>query len=170
MSNALGPFTRGSATSLAAAVDNYPRSGTQRQAVLDAIVAAENEGRTRDELVAHLGLLDSATDARVWELLRDGLIERSGEKRRTRSGSNAEVLVASRAVDGVSGAPQAAIPLPQGPDPLPACAWCGEPALSRIEVAPPQFTHKRGIKLLKRRAIEAPVCATHAQTIQRTED
>lgn len=91
----LGPYERSSGTSRQAAVDNFPRSGTQRARVLEFIAAAGPRGCTRDEVTAGLGLPDSSTDPRVWELLRGGFVEPTGETRETRAGSHADVLRAT---------------------------------------------------------------------------
>lgn len=90
---ALGPFTRDSATSRQAALDNYPRSGKQRHAVLMEIARAGDLGRTRDELTARLQFPDSSTDARVLELKNAAFIEETEQTRTTRAGSQASVLV-----------------------------------------------------------------------------
>lgn len=90
----LGPFTPDSETSRQAALQNYPRSGTQRWKVLTTIVASG--GRTRDQLAEQLHLPDSSVDARVWELKQGGFVEESGRKERTRAAAEATVLVATR--------------------------------------------------------------------------
>jgi hypothetical protein len=92
--NRVGPSTPGSDTSRRAALDNYPRSGSQRHRVLVAIGRAGHHGRTRDELATELGLPDSGTDARVWELLQGKFVkELDSVTRKTRAGSQASVLV-----------------------------------------------------------------------------
>lgn len=85
-------FSRRSETSRRAALDNYPRAGTQRWRVLHAI-SRHRDGLTRAEAARHLALLDSSTDARVIELIRGGFIAPSNKTRRTETGSEAEVLV-----------------------------------------------------------------------------
>lgn len=92
--NALGPFQRGSETSRQAAFDNYPRSGTQRRRVLDAIRNAGDDGMTRDEVAGTLGLSSNSVRPRVKELLGAALIRESGKRRLTQTGSMAAVLVA----------------------------------------------------------------------------
>lgn len=98
----LGPFVRDSETSREAAIQNYPRRGTQLRTVFEAVVAAGIRGRTRDELHAELvgtgkGIAEGALDARVWELgpRKAGWLVPNGEKRPTPTGAMAEVLVVS---------------------------------------------------------------------------
>jgi hypothetical protein len=89
----LGPFVKGSETSRQAAIDNYPRSNTQRRRVLDAIVAAGEDGHTRDELSITLRLPINSVLPRVVELKRDGFVVESSKTRTTSTGSRATVLV-----------------------------------------------------------------------------
>lgn len=91
--NALGAFAASSDTSRQAALDNYPRSGTQRRRVLEAIGQAGEWGRTRDELAHELGLSGNAIRPRVCELSDGGFVEESGRTRKTDLGSEAAVLV-----------------------------------------------------------------------------
>lgn len=93
--NRLGPFVRDSATSREAAIANYPRSGTQRRRVYDAICGAGATGLTRDEIAAALGVADSAADPRVLELKADGFIVETERTRKTRRGLDARILVAA---------------------------------------------------------------------------
>lgn len=87
-------YVETSPTSFEAAVDNLPRSGTQRRQILDAIRAAGYHGLTRDELEIALDLSGNAVRPRVRELQDEGHIEEDPERtRRTRSGSQAAVLV-----------------------------------------------------------------------------
>lgn len=85
----VGPSSVDSPTSKYAALNNTPRSGTQRARVLAAIGTAP---RTRDELAHSLGLPDSSVDARVWELTRGGHICGTGKTRTTDAGQQAVVL------------------------------------------------------------------------------
>jgi len=64
-----------------AAIDVYPRSGTQRRRVLEAIAAAGDAGMTDDELTLELGICRAA--ARRCELKGDGWVEDAGRRRRT---------------------------------------------------------------------------------------
>jgi hypothetical protein len=99
--NRLGRFARGSATSRKAALRNYPRSGTQRMDVLHRIARAGAGGATRDELVVWLGKPPNVVTPRVKELVEGGWLESKLDDggqavtRRTRAGSDAEVLVLS---------------------------------------------------------------------------
>lgn len=92
--DSLGPFTADSETSRQAALNNYPRSGTQRWKVLTTIVASG--GKTRDQLAEDLHLPDSSVDARVWELKQGGFVEESSRRARTRAAAEAAVLVATK--------------------------------------------------------------------------
>jgi hypothetical protein len=95
----LGKFARSSPTSRKAALDNYPRSGTQRMEVLHRVARAGSDGATRDQLVQWLGKPPNVITPRVKELVEGGWLERklhedrSPAVRRTRAGSDAEVLV-----------------------------------------------------------------------------
>lgn len=93
--NKLGPFSRNSKTSKKAAFDNMPRSGSQRRRVLEAIENNGLFGYTRHELSKDLKILDSAADARVWELLQVGWVVETERTRPTSSGSQAAVLILS---------------------------------------------------------------------------
>lgn len=100
---ALGPFARGSETSRRAAVEAYPRQGSQRHRVIWCLYRRLEDGRngaTRDELAAELGMSPNTVRPRVVELLAGGWIERAqdspwdvDETRRTKLGREAEVLV-----------------------------------------------------------------------------
>lgn len=89
--NALGGFSRGSDTSRKAAIDNYPRSGSQRYRCLVAIARAGATGRTFDELRQELNLYSA--DRRLSELKDGGWIEANGDERKTQHGSDAVVYV-----------------------------------------------------------------------------
>lgn len=91
-SNEMGGFSKDSETSRKAALDNYPRSGSQRHRVLLALASAENKGMTRDELAQKLSLPDSSVDGRCWELIRGEWAVKTGETRKTQHGSDADVL------------------------------------------------------------------------------
>jgi hypothetical protein len=88
--NSQGPFSRDSLTSKQAALENIPRSGTQRRRVFEAI--ATRTGTTRDEIAAALNLPDSSTDARVWELKKGGFVMDSDMTKRTRNQGVAAIL------------------------------------------------------------------------------
>ena len=91
----LGPFSKGSETSRKAALDNYPRSGSQRWRIL-RVLGTTLSGLTRDEIAAALDIPDSSTDARVGELRDAGFIEESDRTRPTRHGSQAAVLIVTQ--------------------------------------------------------------------------
>jgi hypothetical protein len=97
--NRLGPFQRDSETSREAALDNYPRSGTQRRRVLDAIVTAD-DGYTREELSVDLHLPLNSVHPRVVELVNAGLVVASSKTRTTSTGSRAAVLMAVQSPKG----------------------------------------------------------------------
>src|SRR5215218_2336656 len=81
------------ATAQAAAVDVYPRSGTQRYRVLLDIFAAGEEGRTRDEIAEGLNMSPNTVRPRVKELLDAGWITTNGQTRPSLLGRHAEVLI-----------------------------------------------------------------------------
>jgi hypothetical protein len=96
--NGLGGFARDSATSRKAALDNYPRSGTQRAKVLRAITEAARLGGgvTRDELCLALTMPPNVLTPRVKELIDGGWAKEDPDmKRRTRAGSEAVVVFAT---------------------------------------------------------------------------
>lgn len=91
---ALGAFQRESSTSRKAALDNYPRSGTQRERILKLVALHAEDGRTRDELCVALELDVSSVNPRISELKEGGWIEQDGDRtRKTRRGSEAAVMV-----------------------------------------------------------------------------
>lgn len=96
----LGPFRRESEESRRAAIQNYPRSGTQREMVLRRIARRGLQGATRDELCQWMGVEVSTINPRVRELIDGGWIQvklaEDGAKaatRKTRSGNAAAILV-----------------------------------------------------------------------------
>lgn len=93
--NAVGPSHHTAPpTSPAAAVDNYPRSGTQRRRVFDEIKAS-GDGMTDEEVQDALGMGANTQRPRRVELVQQGLVVDSGSKRRTRSGNDAVVWVSA---------------------------------------------------------------------------
>lgn len=94
--NALGAFS-GSApdTSRKAALDNYPRSGTQRAKVLAKVVSSGLRGLTRDDLSAITDMPPNVATPRVKELVEGGWLEETDRTRTTRAGSEATVLIAT---------------------------------------------------------------------------
>jgi DNA-binding MarR family transcriptional regulator len=95
----LGGFAKSSETSRKAALANYPRSGTQRERILNVLLRNGASGATREELAQALGMADNSVRPRVRELVQGGWVEELvGEngKARTRTthlGNPSEVLV-----------------------------------------------------------------------------
>lgn len=88
------PAAGAPATELASAIAVYPRSGTQRRKVLDAIHAAGMAGLTDEEISNSLKMLANTERPRRVELEEGGWIMDSGKKRKTEaSGSDAVVWV-----------------------------------------------------------------------------
>lgn len=98
----LGPFARDSETSRKAALDAYPRQGSQRERILRAFAAQiPNEfgiriGYTRDDLETILHLSGNTIRPRVQELIEGGFLVESDLTRRTRLGSQATVLALTK--------------------------------------------------------------------------
>jgi hypothetical protein len=95
----MGKFARRSETSRKAALDNYPRAGTQRAKILTMFMADPSGGFTRDQVSATLAMPPNVATPRVLELVEGGWLEVAkddkGETvtRKTRAGSEADVLV-----------------------------------------------------------------------------
>jgi transcription initiation factor IIE alpha subunit len=83
-------------TSIAAAWSMLPKSGSQRRKVYDAILEAD--GLTDEEIETATGLTGNSVRPRRYELLQDGLIEASGETRKTKQG-NAAIVWRARCDD-----------------------------------------------------------------------
>ncbi len=89
------PHVQGSATSAAAAASHSASdAATMRARVLAYIRSRGIHGATRLEIQDALGMSGDTVRPRVCELIARGLIETSGEIRRTASGRPSEVLVA----------------------------------------------------------------------------
>jgi hypothetical protein len=71
-------------TSLAAAALVFPKTGTQRMRVLDAIIKAGSNGMTDPELADQLGIGDNSERPRRKELLEQGWVIDSGLRRPAR--------------------------------------------------------------------------------------
>ena len=56
---------------------------------------------------------------------------------------------------------QTSIPVPDGPMGLGPCRWCGARAVGLVEVEPAKFRSHNGVRVMARRALEAPACAEH---------
>lgn len=79
-----------------AALSVYPRSGTQRRAVLDAIASAGERGLIDEEIAERLGMLANTERPRRVELEQGGWVVNSGRTRKTAaSGTEAAVWVLS---------------------------------------------------------------------------
>jgi hypothetical protein len=90
--NRPGPsHAHGPVTERIAKMRNYPRSGSQRWRVLEALAAAGERGRTDYELEVELELLRPSPGNRRAELVEDGLVLNAGETRPTSTGAPAIV-------------------------------------------------------------------------------
>jgi hypothetical protein len=87
------PFV-GTDTSLAAAAAAEPGAATVRGLVLYYIRRDAEVGATDDEIEEELGMRHQTVSARRRELVLQGFIKDSGERRQTRSGRKAIVWVA----------------------------------------------------------------------------
>lgn len=67
---------------------------------------------------------------------------------------------------------QTEIPVDEGPAPIEGpCAWCGEPAVARIQIEKARFgLAHNGVRVMKKRPIEALVCAAHEARFATEED
>ncbi len=92
--NRLGGFRGDGDTSLRAAIENYPRSGTQRNQILLAVMRKGQHGMTFDEVRQEEGIYSA--DRRMSELVDGGWLERTERERRTQHGSMANVMIASQ--------------------------------------------------------------------------
>ncbi len=79
------------ATSKLAAQRILPASGTQRQNVLDELLAIFPDGMTDEELQDELVMNANAQRPRRLELVEQGWVEDSGKRRKTMSGLDAIV-------------------------------------------------------------------------------
>ena len=79
-----------SGTSKIAARRIMPRTGTQRARVLD-LLSRHPQGLTDEQMQDALGMNPSTQRPRRVELVEQGWVEDSGERRRTRSGHKAVV-------------------------------------------------------------------------------
>lgn len=92
------PYVAGSETSKAAALSIEPRSGTDRWLLLQYLrYVFRAEGATDDEMQARLNLNPSTQRPRRIELCEAGLVRNSGQTRKTRSGRQAVVWIATEA-------------------------------------------------------------------------
>lgn len=86
-----GPDVGAPDTERKAALDVYPRTGTQRRAVLDFIATAGDRGATDDEAREATGVRRART--RRHELMEGGWVEDSGRQRKLQTGNLAEIWV-----------------------------------------------------------------------------
>lgn len=86
----LGPFVRDSDTSRKAALDAYPRQGSQRARIIGSLSYAGDA--TRDELMLRTGLGHSSVGPRVKELIEGGWVQETDHTRKTSRGSEAVLL------------------------------------------------------------------------------
>lgn len=80
-------------TELKAAVAVYPRTGSQRRRVLDAIAEAGERGLTNEEIGKVPGIADTAHRTRRKELVEGGWVEDSGRVRASDSGNDSIIWV-----------------------------------------------------------------------------
>jgi len=86
----LGPFAADSKTSRQAALDTYPRQGSQRRRLITAL--AFHGASTREELAGHTSMSENSVRPRVRELIDGGWIEETDHTRMTTRGSDATLL------------------------------------------------------------------------------
>ena len=88
----LGLFhKRGSETARKAALDNYPRSGTQRLEVLLAVAAAGEDGATSDEISTQYNIRLYSVKPRMFELRQGKWLMINGTTRPSDTGSAVDV-------------------------------------------------------------------------------
>lgn len=92
---ALGGFRQGSDSARKAALDNYPRSGTQRELVLLVLASAGERGMTSDEIAREEGINLYSVKPRLIELREGGWAEQNGKTRPSPRGSATDVYVAT---------------------------------------------------------------------------
>jgi hypothetical protein len=85
-------------TQVQAAAASLPRSGTQRARVLMAIQRAGRIGKTDEELAAFLRMDGNSVRPRRLELVEQGLVVDSSERRPTEAGGDAIVWVTAPGV------------------------------------------------------------------------
>lgn len=90
--NSIAPHAKGSDTSLAAAVDITDQAAALEQKIIAAVEKAPS-GLTCDETEVLLGMKHQTASARFREAVQHGMLERSGIKRKTRSGKQAGVYI-----------------------------------------------------------------------------
>lgn len=83
-------------TSIAAKIDNHPRSASQRDRILSAFEQAGADGLTRYEVEQATGLGGNSVRPAIVALKTAQLIEETSRTRPTDTGSRARVLMVSR--------------------------------------------------------------------------
>lgn len=97
--NSLGPIGA-TATSRKAALQNYPKSGSQRHRILESLMVSP---KTREEIANFLHIPDNSVRPRVKELMEGGWVTATDEVRRTATGADAEVLTVTDKFDAANG-------------------------------------------------------------------
>jgi len=88
-----GPDHGAPETQRAAAISEYPRTGTKRLAVLSAVAAADGRGLTDEEGFAITGFTQNTYRPRRVELVDGGWVADTGIRRRVLSGKPAVAWV-----------------------------------------------------------------------------
>lgn len=91
-SRAADPVTAKTAARLAVV-----RQGSQRYRLLAALERAGVSGLTAEQCAEQTGIAYVSSSTRLTELVRGGLVERTGHTRPTSSGTQADVLVVTQA-------------------------------------------------------------------------
>ena len=90
------PYASGSETSKAAASEMSPYLGRLQACIFDFIASCHAFGATDQEVQEALGIDSSTQRPRRCELANKGLIRKAKIKRKTRSGRQAQVWIASQ--------------------------------------------------------------------------
>lgn len=63
---------------------------------------------------------------------------------------------------------QTTIPVPEVSAMQKTCAWCDQPATKELVLEPSRYgTAANGARVLRRHPLTAPVCARHAESLER---
>ena len=89
------PYIAGSETSKAAAISIEPNAWTMRGMILGFLRATSTNGATDDEIQTFMRINPSTQRPRRIELCEAGLVRNSGQTRKTRSGRQAVVWIAT---------------------------------------------------------------------------
>lgn len=130
----------------------------QRQTWLMRIIAAGRRGVTLDELSARHNVPASAFSGRVTELKDAGLVVRTGERRPTRAGKSAAVIVAKQFFIDNGGEPGSVVDRSadriSAPAAAPVASAPGRPAVTS-DVMPDQLTNAGTVRDRRGRPLEA---------------